>query len=136
QDGVVRGLTLLSAMKSIEPSIKFLTAFRQCQGVVVCDIVAAAHEGIDRAQGFALAARQDEKCVVEILRRGAGDALAHGIRHDELGGSRSPGKGNLLRAGAHRCPPRLLPKTFAMAACATRASLRALEMAGRSPSTA
>ena len=68
-----------------------LAALVQAELRVVGDVVAAAHEGVDGAQGFALAARQNEEGVVEILGGRARDALADGIRHDELRRSGGPG---------------------------------------------
>ncbi len=158
QDGVVGGLALLGAVKGVKPGVEFLAALGQAQSGVVGDVVAAAHEGVDSAQGFALAAGQNEESVVEILGRGASDAATDRIGHDQLGRSGGPGNGDLLGAGAHifltplglcaswqalDAPPTAAPraaptgeKILLRAARATRASLRGFEMAGRFPRTA
>src|ERR1700722_7334001 len=145
-------MSLLSAVQGIKPGVEFLSAFLQAECGVVGDVVAAAHEGVDRAQGFALAAGQNEERVVEVLGGGTRDAAAHGIRHDELARSGCPRGDGLLSAGAHilltQRPLRssilplpfvaleLLPNNLPTAARAIRASLRDFEMAGRFPKTA
>ena len=132
-------LALLGAVKSVNPDVKFLTAVGQAQRGIVSNVIAGAHEGVDGAQRFALAARQGEKRIIEVLGRRAGNALAYRIRHDELGWSRGPGTGNLLRARAHGFPPSFcstVPRSFLLAARATSESLRGLEMDGRFPRTA
>ena len=139
QDSVVGGLALLGAVKSVKPDVKFLTAVGQTQRGIVSDVIAGAHEGVDGAQRFALAARQGEKRIVEVLGRRAGDAPAYRIGHDELGRSGGPGTGNLLRARAHGFPPSFrptVPMSFLVAARATSESLRGFEMDGRFPRTA
>ena len=125
----------LCAMKSVEPDVEFLTALGKAERSVVGDIVALPHEGVDGAEGFALAARQNEEGIVKILGGRARDAAADRVRHDELAWSGRPGDGNLLGAGAHFALL-FVPSNFPMAARATNASLRGLEMAGRFPRTA
>src|ERR1700686_3908026 len=73
---VVGGLALLHAVKHIQPSKEFLPAVGQGQRWIVSDVVAAAHEGVHSAQGFAFAAREDEEGVIKVLRRCGGDAFA------------------------------------------------------------
>ena len=89
--GVVGRMSRLGAVQRIEPEVQLLAAFLQAERGVVGDVVAASHEGIDGAESLALAARQDEERVVEILRRRAGDAAAHGVRHHERARSGRPG---------------------------------------------
>src|SRR4029077_11488416 len=72
--------------------------------------------------------------VIEILCGRARDAFAHGVRHHQLRWGRSPGKWDLLGTGAHGWLPRF-PKSFPMAARATKASLRGLGIEGRFPRT-
>ncbi len=77
----------------------------RAQRGVVGDVVAAAHEGVDGAEGFALAARQNEEGVVEILGRRARDAFADGVRHDELRRSGRPGHGTCCVPALMVVPP-------------------------------
>src|SRR4029077_20176612 len=132
---VVSRIALLGVVECVKPRFELLTAFGRAQLGVIGNVIAAPHEGVDGAEGVALAAGQDQKRVIEILCRHAGNTLAHGIRHDELRRSRRPWHGDRLRTGAHREPPES-PNILAKAAWATRASLRDLEIAGRLPSTA
>src|SRR5258708_10471290 len=128
ENGIVVGLTLLHAVQCGEPGVELEAAFIEDEGGVVGDIVAAAHEGVDGAQGFALALGQDQKGVVEIFGVGAGDTAAYRIRHLELRRGGSPRDQDLLCSCAH--------SNFPRAARATSASLRGLEITGRRPSTA
>src|SRR5579864_5879233 len=128
-------MALLGGVQRVEPGVEFLAAFGKAQRRIVSDVVATAHEGVDGAQGLALASRQNQKSVVEILGGSSRDAAADRIRHDELRLRWSPRNGNLLRAGAQLFPP-LLPRSLPRAARATSASLRGFEIAGRFPRTA
>jgi hypothetical protein len=56
---VVRGLTLLSAMKSVKPSVELLAALWRAEPGIIGNIVATSHEGVNGAQSFSLTARQD-----------------------------------------------------------------------------
>src|SRR5271154_5494795 len=96
KNGIVGGLALLGAMQRVEPGFEFLTALGETQRGIVGKIVTLAHEGVNGAQGLALASRKHEEGVVEILGGGAGDAAAHGIRHDQLRRSWAPRDGGLL----------------------------------------
>ena len=149
QDWIVAGLALLGAVQGIEPGVEFEAAFFEAESGVVGNVVAAPHEGIDGAQRLPLALRQHQKCVVEILGVGAGDAAAHGVRHGELRRSGSPRNEYLLRSCAHggsrlpasglrihwlqaTCPARPAPPGRACAAWKLRGGGRARQSCWRS----
>src|SRR5271154_2377823 len=69
QDRLVAGMARLRAMKSVQPRREFLPPVVLRQGFIVRDIVTAPHESIDSAQRLTLGSWQDQKRVVEILRR-------------------------------------------------------------------
>ena len=63
------GWPCCARVESVEPDIEFLAAFGKAERGVVRNVIATPHERVDRAQCLALAARQNEKGVVEILGR-------------------------------------------------------------------
>ncbi len=136
QHGIVGRMTGFGAVKGIQPRLQPLPSFIRRLFEVVGNVVAAAHEGVHRAQRLALGVGQDEESVVEILGRRAGDAAAYGICDRDLRRGRRKWRGHGLHGGAHIRLPRLPPSSFPNAARATSASLRVFEIAGRRPSTA
>src|SRR6266568_5469150 len=114
-------------MQALKPVLQPLSTIAKRHSLVIGDIVAAPHEGIDGTQGLPLGFWKNEKSVVEILGGATGDATANGIRDRQLRSVRGERCGRVLHSGAHN--------HFPSAARARRASLRGFEMKGRRPST-
>src|SRR5208282_6349248 len=131
QHRIIGWLCSQCAVYVVQPLRQLDVAIVAAQRVVVNDVVAASHEGIYRAQRIALPSRKDHKPVIEILGGGARDAPTDGVRHIELGSGRSKLHRRISHGGAHRSFSRGFPSSFPSAARATKASLRALEIAGR-----
>ncbi len=113
---IVGALAVDDAAQSVHPFVELLAAlFRRNRGIVG-NIVGVAHEGIHRRQRIALAKRQDQEAVVEVLGSRAGDVPANTVSRPQL-----------QRVLAHNI--------FPTAARATSHSLRGLEIAGRLFST-
>src|SRR5579872_3152878 len=84
-------MALLGAVKRIQPVVEFAAAFLRGEAGIIGDVIATAHESVDRAQGLAFAVRENMEGVVEIFGAGASDPTADGVGHGELSGSRRPG---------------------------------------------
>src|ERR1700719_4087611 len=115
------------SVKRVHPGIELLFAVACRERRIVGDVIAAAHESVNRAQGLAFAFGKDEKTVIKILGLCARDSPAYRVRHVELRLGRDK-RGRKLRHAAHI--------SLCKAARATSASLRCFEITGRRPSTA
>ena len=84
QHRVVSFAALDHGAQCFDPLRQLLPALLQGKSRVVGDIVRATHKGVNRADGVAFMAGQNQEAVVEILGGGACDMATNAVRCPQL----------------------------------------------------